>query len=62
MASNENWFLFLLIVMAVFASDGNVSGTETAVMLAILFALTVAGPTLVAADDAADDRNCFCNK
>lgn len=58
MASNENWFLFLLIVMAVFASDGNVSGTETAVMLAILFALTVAGPTLV----AADDRNCFCNK
>ena len=47
MGFNENWFLFLLIVMAVFASDGKVSSTETAVMIAVLFALTVAGPTLV---------------
>lgn len=65
MSFNENWFLFLLIVMAVFASDGNVSGTETAVMLAILFALTVAGPTLTSADgdnDGDDNRNCFCNR
>lgn len=66
MVFNENWFLFLLIVMAVFASDGTVSTTETAVMIAILFALTVAGPTLVSrdvSDDAADDaRNCFCNR
>ena len=54
MASNENWFLFLLIVMSVFAADGNVSSTETAVMLAILFALTVAGPTLVSPEE---DRN-----
>lgn len=65
MTFNENWFLFLLVVMAVFASDGTVSSTETAVMLAILFALTVAGPTLVSSDDfddADDSRNCFCNK
>lgn len=64
MTFNENWFLFLLIVMAVFASDGTVSSTETAVMIAILFALTVAGPTLVSSDTIpdADDRNCFCNK
>ena len=64
MTFTENWFLFLLIVMAVFASDGTVSSTETAVMIAILFALTVAGPTLVSSDtdSDADDRNCFCNK
>lgn len=66
MAFNENWFLFLLIVMAVFASDGAVSTTETAVMIAILFALTVAGPTLVPRDstenDTDDSRNCFCNR
>lgn len=68
MGFNENWFLFLLIVMAVFASDGTVSGTETAVMLAILFALTVAGPTLVSSDgtsanpDTTDDTSCFRNR
>ncbi len=55
MAFDENWFLFLLIVMAVFASDGKVSSTETAVMLSILFALTVAGPVLVPRD--ADDSD-----
>lgn len=54
--------------MAVFASDGTVSGTETAVMLAILFALTVAGPTLVSSDgtsanpDTTDDTSCFRNR
>ena len=46
MAFNENWFLFL-------ASDGKVSSTETAVMLSILFALTVAGPTLTPRDEEA---------
>lgn len=55
MGFDENWFLFLLIVMAVFASDGKVSSTETAVMLSVLFALTVAGPTLVPRD--ADSEN-----
>ena len=54
MAFDENWFLFLLIVMTVFASDGKVSSTETAVMLSILFALTVAGPTLVPRDGQDD--------
>lgn len=68
MGSNENWFLFLLIVMLAFASDGTVSSTETAVMLAILFALTVAGPTLMSSDDTAanpdttTDTSCFCNR
>lgn len=67
MSFNENWFLFLLIVMVVFASDGSVSSTETAVMIAILFALTVAGPTLTSSDDTANpdttaDTNCFCNR
>ena len=54
MAFDENWFLFLLIVMTMFASDGRVSSTETAVMLSILFALTVAGPTLVPRDGQDD--------
>lgn len=67
MTFNENWFLFLLIVMTVFASDGSVSSTETAVMIAILFALTVAGPTLTSSDgsvnpDTTDNTNCFCNR
>ena len=68
MTFNENWFLFLLIVMAVFASDGTVSSTETAVMLSILFALTVAGPTLTSSDDTTTnpdttaDTSCFCNR
>ena len=68
MGSNENWFLFLLIVMLAFASDGTVSSTETAVMLAILFALTVAGPTLTSSDDTSSnpdttaDTSCFCNR
>ncbi len=54
MAFNENWFLFLLVVMTVFASDGSVSSTETAVMIAILFALTVAGPTLLPRDETGE--------
>ncbi len=68
MTFNENWFLFLLIVMAVFASDGTVSSTETAVMLSILFALTVAGPTLTSSGDTTTnpdttaDTSCFCNR
>lgn len=57
MGFDENWFLFLLIVMAVFASDGKVSSTETAVMLSVLFALTVAGPTLVPRDADSEERS-----
>lgn len=37
----DNWFLFLLIVMAVFAGDGVFSDREVAVMMAILFALSM---------------------
>ncbi len=37
----DNWYLFLLIVMIAFASDGDVSNRETAVMLGILSALTL---------------------
>lgn len=67
---NEEWFLFLLIVMLVFASNGSVSTTETAVMIAILFALTVAGPTLTprdgnssaAANADASGTGCFCKR
>lgn len=68
MGFDENWFLFLLIVMSVFASDGKVSSTETAVMIAILFALTVAGPTLASPDgtdanpDTNADTSCFRNR
>jgi hypothetical protein len=54
----DNWFLFLLIVMLVFASDGAISQTETAVLLAILFALCLC--CNVCNEDAPDD--CFCNR
>lgn len=37
----DNWFLFLLIIMAVFAGDGVFSDREVAVMMSILFALTM---------------------
>lgn len=35
----DNWYLFLLIVMIVFISDGDFSRRETAVMIGILAAL-----------------------
>lgn len=38
---NDNWFVFLLIVMMVFAADGDINCTETAVLMAILFALSM---------------------
>ncbi len=37
----SNWYLFLLIVMLAFMSDGDVSSRESAVMLSILLALTI---------------------
>lgn len=37
----DNWYLFLLIIMIVFVADGSVSERESAVMLAVLFALTL---------------------
>lgn len=57
---NDNWYLFLLIVMLAFFSDGEISNREAIVMLAILFALTITN--VPATDDADDDVNtCFCN-
>lgn len=41
----DNWFLFLLIIMAVFNMDGTFSEREIAVMMSILFALTMTNNT-----------------
>lgn len=54
----DNWFLFLLVIMLVFSADGDISRTETAVMIAILMALTVS--CCPNAEDA--DDGCFCNR
>ena len=59
----NNWYLFLLIVMIVFISDGDFSRRETAVMIGILAALAFTNSTesdLSAA--ATTSNNCFCNK
>lgn len=56
---DDNWYLFLLIVMLAFYADGNISQREATVMLAILFALTL---TNVPADSTATTTNCFCNR
>lgn len=59
----DNWYLFLLIVMIVFISDGDFSRRETAVMISILAALAFTNSTesdLSAA--ATTSNNCFCNK
>ena len=47
----NNWYLFLLIVFLVFSGDGALSGTEIAVMGAILLALTFASN---------GDNGCCC--
>lgn len=36
---NDNWFLFILVILLLFSSDGNINGTENAVLIAIVFAL-----------------------
>lgn len=48
---NDNWFLFILIILLVFSSDGNISNTETAVLIGIVFALFLSEGNL----------NFFCN-
>lgn len=55
---DDNWYLFLLIVMLAFFADGNISDREATVMLAILFALTLTNNS--SAD--ASTTGCFCNK
>lgn len=53
----DNWYLFLLIIMIIFLSDGNLSQRETTVMLAILGALA-----LTDSSDNAVSTDCFCNR
>ncbi len=57
---DDNWFLFLLIIMLVFLQDGDLSQREIFVMLAILAALSMTNNLSSTSDD--DTRNCFCNK
>lgn len=56
----DNWYLFLLIVMIVFISDGDFSRRETAVMIGILAALAFTNSTDT--DATTSTCNCFCNK
>ncbi len=56
----DNWYLFLLIVMIAFVSDGEFSKKETAVMLAVLAALAFTNNT--DSDTTTSASNCFCNK
>ena len=56
----DNWYLFLLIVMIVFISDGDFSSRETAVMIGILAALAFTNSTDT--DTTTSTCNCFCNK
>ena len=62
---SNNWFIFLLIVMLSFFTDGEISRREAIVMLAILFALSITNSSDDDIDDDDDDddtvRNCFCN-
>ena len=55
---DDNWYLFLLIVMLAFFADGNISDREATVMLAILFALTLTNNL----NSDASTTGCFCNK
>lgn len=56
----DNWFLFLLIVMIAFAADGAMSERELAIMLAILFALTLTNNQGGFSGNA--QASCFCNR
>lgn len=59
----DNWFLFLLIIMAVFVGDGNFSDREIAVTMAILFALTITNDNSCSERvDVRSSENCFCNR
>ena len=54
---NDNWYLFLLIVMLAFFADGDINGREATVMLGILFALT-----LTNGSETASTTSCFGNR
>lgn len=57
---DDNWFLFLLIIMLVFLQDGKFSQREIFVMLAILTALSMTNN--LQDSISADSRNCFSAK
>ena len=54
---DDNWFLFLLIVMLAFFADGEISQREATVMLAILFALTLTNVP----SGTQTTTSCFCD-
>ena len=62
----DNWYLFLLLVMLSFFADGEISTREAYVMLSILVGLTLTnnleeGENENGSNNAAN-TNCFCNK
>ena len=57
---DDNWFLFLLIIMLVFLQDGKFSKREIFVMLAILAALSMTND--LQETISADSRNCFSER
>lgn len=62
----DNWYLFLLLVMLSFFADGEISTREAYVMLSILVGLTLTnnledGENESGSNNAAN-TNCFCNK
>ncbi|MDY5345318.1 MAG: hypothetical protein SPG87_02780 [Eubacteriales bacterium] len=41
---NDNWFLFILIVLLMFSDDGELNEVETSVILAICLVLACKNP------------------
>lgn len=65
----DNWYLFLLLVMVAFFSDGEVSTKEAYVMISILLALTLTNNLDEEEDENGNtnpntttNANCYCNK
>jgi|GEM_PF-806654 len=64
----DNWYLFLLLVMLSFFADGEISNREAYVMLSILVGLTLTNNLEDEEEETAQNgtqtttSNCFCNK
>ena len=64
----DNWYLFLLLVMLSFFADGEISTREAYIMLSILVGLTLTNNLEEDEENATDNgtttttSNCFCNK
>lgn len=62
----DNWYLFLLLVMLSFFADGEISTREAYVMLSILVGLTLTNN--LEDEESTENQaqnvnsNCFCNK